>query len=203
MKVMLRLTMRVGFLCYIFFAGQVAPIPSQTAGSVPPIKEHFSDELLRLMHEPRLAEASADKDAVIYRVSIFPVWGNDFVVRAEKVGSIYKLWSRELDGGDGYSHKLVRQNEVTLSAADSETLDALIKNLNFFQMPTDDGVHGLDGDGWIFEGVSGGEYYVVERWCASNYKCKQRGLEPFVALCRFLVNKSHSRTPTNKGVRLL
>src|SRR5262245_26151947 len=69
--------------------------------------------------------------------------------------------------------------------------------MNLFQMPTDDGDRGLDGEQWIFEGVAGGKYHVIQRFCAS-YDPKKRGLEPFLALCKFLIDKSTlSERPKN------
>jgi hypothetical protein len=189
-------------VCSVFLAGHTVAIPPEAACGAPPDEQYFSDQCLQQMQEPRLAEAGADKNAVVYRISIFPVWGNSIVVRAQKVGAIYKLWGQELSPGKSCG-KLVARNEVVLSAVDSKTLDALIAHLNLFQMPAHDRVDGCDGDTWVLEGVLGGQYHVVERWCASHCDCGERGLKPFVALCKFLVEKSHSHTPTNKGRRLL
>jgi hypothetical protein len=91
-----------------------------------------------------------------------------------------------------------------LNAEDSKALAVLIKNLNFFQLPRDDRVIGLDGDEWTMEGVSQGHYHIAERWCAADYNPAKRGLKPFLALCKFLIDKSKlSQRPSNKGQRLI
>lgn len=96
--------------------------------------------------------------------------------------------------------------DVELDADDSKTLDALIQDLSFFHLPTDDdkGVIGFDGDEWIIEGVSQGKYHVVQRWCAADYNPEKRGLKPFLALCKFLIDESAlSERPRNKGHKLI
>jgi hypothetical protein len=75
---------------------------------------------------------------------------------------LYSLSARRLDGQAGYEPgKLVESKDVALDADDSKTLAALIQNLNFFQMSTEDDVRGADGDEWIIEGVSHGKYHVA------------------------------------------
>lgn len=70
--------------------------------------------------------------------------------------------------------------------------------------PPNDGVKGLDGDEWVIEGVSQGKYHFVERWCATAYGPKKRGLANFDALCKVLVDKSKlSVRPTNGGHKLI
>ena len=90
-----------------------------------------------------------------------------------------------------------------MSENDSAALEMLIAQLKFFEMPTDVGDLGKDGEEWIIEGVSGGKYHVIERWSAS-YESQKRGLTAFIGLCRFLIDKSTlSVRPTNKGEKLI
>jgi len=63
---------------------------------------------------------------------------------------------------------------------------------------------GMDGDETVFEGVSGGKYHVINRWCATSYDPEKRGLLAFNRLCKFLIDKSKlSWRPRNKGHRLM
>lgn len=160
---------------------------------------------LERMNEPRLPGVAKDLNAEVYRFMILPTWGNSIVVRVQRHGELYSLSARRLDGQAGYDPgKLVESKDIQLDADDSKTLEVLIQNLNFFQLPTDDGVIGFDGDEWIIEGVSHGEYHVVQRWCAADYSPKKRGLKPFLALCKFLIDKcSLSERPRNKGHKLI
>jgi hypothetical protein len=83
-------------------------------------------------------------------------------------------------------------------------LDDLIMKLNLVAMPHDDGVIGVDGDEWVIEGVSQSKYLLVERWWATDYHPKKRGVENFDALCKFLVDKSKlSARPTNNRRALI
>jgi len=86
---------------------------------------------------------------------------------------------------------LVESKNAELSTEDSKTLERLIQKVSFFQLPTtDDDVSGHDGAEWIMEGVSQGKYHVVVRWCADSYDPEKRKLTAFLALCKFLLDKS-------------
>jgi hypothetical protein len=104
---------------------------------------------LERMKEPRLADFTKD----VYRVMILPTWGNSIAVRVRKRAEIYSLSARRLDGPAGYDPgKLVEKTDVELNADDSKTLDALIRKLDFFNLTTDEGAAGPDGDESIIEG---------------------------------------------------
>jgi hypothetical protein len=157
------------------------------------------------MKEPRLPDLAKDANAEVYRLLILPTWGNSIAVRVERHDELYKLSARRLDGQAGYDPgKLVESKDIQLGADDSKTLADLIRNLNLFKLSTDDGVLGNDGDEWIMEGVSQGKYHVAQRWCATEYDPDKRGLKPFLALCKFLIDKSTlSERPKNKGQKLI
>lgn len=156
------------------------------------------------MKEPRLPEAAKETNAVIYRMMILPTGGNPIAVRVQKLNGVYSISARRLDGKAGfYAGKLIEQKDIQLSEDDSRALDVLITNLNLFEMPTDDEVVGLDGVECIVEGVSGGKYHVVERWCPDSYNSQERSLKAFNALCRFLVDRSGlAKSSENKEHRL-
>jgi|SRR5208283_604999 len=155
--------------------------------------------------EIRLSEIATDSQAEVYRMMIFPVWGDPISIRVQKHNGIYALSARRLDAHGGFKvGKLVEQKDCDLTPTDSKVLDDLIEKANLFGMPSDDGVMGLDGDEWVMEGVSQGKYHFVERWCATDYGPEKRGLLNFDALCKFLVDKSKlSARPTNKGHALI
>jgi hypothetical protein len=160
---------------------------------------------LERMKEPRLPALVKDVNADVYRMMILPTWGNSIVVRVQRHGDLYSLSARRLDGQAGYDPgKLVEAKDIELSADDSKTLGVLIQNLNFFQLSTENDIYGHDGDEWIIEGVSQGKYHVVQRWCAPSYNPEKRKLTAFLALCKFLLDKSTlSERPRNMGHKLL
>jgi hypothetical protein len=146
---------------------------------------------LERMKEPRLLSLAKHVDVDVYRIMILPTWGNPIAVRVQKHGELYSLSARRLDGQGGYDPgKLVEAKDIELGADDSKSLAVLIQNLNFFQLPTEDDVIGNDGDQWIIEGVSQGKYHIAVRWCADSYDPERRKLTTFLALCRFLLDKS-------------
>jgi hypothetical protein len=160
---------------------------------------------LERMKEPRLTDFTNDSSVELYRIMILPTWGNSIVVRVRKNGDVYSLSARRLNGQAGYDPGILAEaKNVELTASDARSLDALIWNLHFFQLPTTDDGRGNDGDEWVLEGVAHGKYHVVTRWCATSYDPEKRGLSGFVALFRFLLDKSTlSERPKNKGHKLL
>jgi hypothetical protein len=164
----------------------------------------YSAELHALGEMP-LSEFTRDVDAEVYRLMILPTWGNAIAVRIYKRGSLYYLSARRTDGQAGFDPgKSVESKDVDLDVDDSKTLEDLLKDLNFFMLPTNDDFRGFDGDEWVLEGVSQGRYHVVDRWCATSYDPHKRGLTAFVALCRFLVDKSSlSERPHNRSHKLI
>jgi hypothetical protein len=161
---------------------------------------------LQRMSEPHLRDLAKDVRADVYRMLILPTWGNSIVVRVQRHGELYSLSARRLDRQAGYEPgKLAEKKEVELNADDSKSLGVLIQNLDFFRMPTENHIDGAaDGEEWIIEGVSQGKYHVVQRWCAPSFDTDKRGLSNFVALCKFLLDKSTlSERPRNNGHKLL
>ena len=200
----------VSGLCYAmtFAFVQNASDPIKTASwveGVTSVKAEWYGRCLGRMNEPRLPELVKDTNAEVYRLMILPTWGNAIVVRVQRHGEFYRLSGRRLDGQAGYEvGKLVESKDIELNSDDSKALGILIQNLNFFKLPHDDNVVGNDGDEWIIEGVFRGKYHLIQRWSASEDNPDKRGLKPFLALCKFLIDKSTlSERPTNKGHKLI
>jgi hypothetical protein len=182
------------------------PIKTNAGGEgVTAFESKWYGKSLERMNEPRLPGLAKDVNADVYRIMILPTWGNPIVVRVQRHGDLYSLSARRLDGQGGYDPgKLVEAKDIELGADDSKSLAVLIQNLNFFQLPAEDRVRGFDGDQWIVEGVSQGKYHVAVRWCADSYDPEKRKLTTFLALCRFLFDKSTlSERPSNKGHKLI
>ena len=143
------------------------------------------------MDEPSLLNASRDKNLASYRLTILPTWGNAVAVRIQKQGQIYLVSSRRLSGEAGFKPgKLIEKRDFHLPQSDSIALENLIVSLRFFEMPETDDAKQSDGDEWVLEGVSGRRYHVIRRCCAGSLDTKGRGLEPFLTLCKFLIDHS-------------
>jgi hypothetical protein len=196
----------------LFFGLSCALIPSTPqdtskvwVGDVTAFESKWYGKSLERMNEPRIAEVAKDENADVYRLLILPTWGNSIAVRVQRHGELYSLSAHRLDGQAGYDPgKLVESKDIELDVNESKTLTALIKDLNFFQLSTDDKVEGNDGDEWIIEGVSHGNYHVAERWCPTEYDPAKRKLKPFLAFSKYLVDKSTlSDRPKNKGHKII
>ena len=189
-----------------YAADSYFPIKTKAgAEGVTEFESKWYGKSLERMSEPRLPKLVNDANVDIYRMMILPTWGNSIVVRVQRHGELYSLSARRLDGQAGYDPgKLVESNDIELGAGDSKTLSLLIRNLNFFQLATDDDLIGHDGEEWILEGVSQGKYHLVQRWCPTSYNPEKRGLTAFLALSKFLLDRSTlSERPKNKGHKLI
>src|SRR6266480_3674065 len=118
------------------------PIKTKTGGEgVTEFESKWYGQSLERMKEPRLPEFAKDANAEVYRITVLPTWGNSIAVRVQKHGELYSLSARRLDGQAGYNPgKLVESKDIALGADDSKTLAALIQNLDFFQISTEDDV---------------------------------------------------------------
>src|SRR6202035_4764099 len=174
-------------LCALTWAlpdGSHFPVKSKArTEGVTAFEAQWFGKVLAQMNEPPLPEFAKDVKADVYRMMILSTWGNSILVRVEKHGTRYSLSARRLGGQAGFElGKLVEAKNIELSAEDSKTLEQLIQRVSFFQLPTDDGVLGHDGEEWILEGVSQGKYHVAKRWYASSYNAEKRGLMAFLRL---------------------
>ena len=160
---------------------------------------------LERLEEKGLSDFAKDENTEVYRMMILPTWGNAIAVRVERKQGGFVLISKRTSGQAGFDPgKLAETREVQLSAEDAQKLSALLADVKFFEMATEEKFMGFDGDETVFEGVSGGKYHVITRWCATAYDPKKRGLLRFNSLCKFLIDKSKlSERPQNKGHRLM
>jgi hypothetical protein len=90
---------------------------------------------------------------------------------------------KELDGAGGYEPgklKLDRKRELTL-----EEWSGFMRHLDdscYWQLLSQDHADGNDGSQWIFEGIKGGRYHVVDRWTPQNGSYRE--------LCLFMLQLS-------------
>ncbi len=186
---------------YVFFPISTKPGQSGLAR----LRAEWCAENLRRMGEPSLLRASAVSSSRIYRLIVLPTYGNAISVRVTQRGDIYQISSRRLSGNSGFeTGRLVEEKDVSLTAADSRTLDSLFSSLNFFGLPTEGATPLGDADEWVLEAAVDGKYHVVMRCCISYQLTKEPSLGAFVELCKFLISKSGlTERPKNGDAELL
>lgn len=74
---------------------------------------------------------------------------------------------------------------LTVSANDVSDFLGRLDKAHFWEMPTQSQHRGLDGADWMMEGVRGGTYHIVVRWCPGSYNFSSEG-ETFADAARFL-----------------
>lgn len=183
--------------CRLSAAEPGFPFPAQVAGEA---EGDLYGGVLRRMREPALAQLARNPKSQAYRFLLVPAFGNAVSIRVARVGDIYRLAARRLDGKAGQSPgRLAEQTDLTLSGADAGQLARQIELLRLFDMPTEKDQQGRDGEDWVVQGVEHGKYHAVSRWCAGSEGREKRHLERFVAFCTFLYHKSGLTGPALNG----
>jgi hypothetical protein len=123
---------------------------------------------LSTMDEPSLWKMAAEKAPETYRFTWLRSFHAPFVfrleVRADKTGSLV-VKSTSHKGGDV---RLVLNKNIPLDRAQVRRFASALDEVGFWNLPTNElshsGLVGLDGAQWVFEGVKGGRYHVIDRW---------------------------------------
>ena len=122
---------------------------------------------LSAMDEPSLLKMAEARAHEVYRFTWLRTFHAPFTfrldVRPDGSGS---LLVKSTNGKGGYNAgQLVLNKAVSLDARQVQRFTTALDGLRFWNLPTTDpSVLGLDGAQWIFEGVKGGKYHVVDRW---------------------------------------
>jgi hypothetical protein len=131
-------------------------------------RNNWYSKHLRAMKEESLY--SPDNEWVeSYRFLWLRSFHNPVAVRIWKCGSTRFISVKESDGAGGYEPgnlKLDRKRELTLD--EWHEFRRHLDDSCYWHLPTRDDSSGFDGAQWIFEGVKGGRYHVVDRWTPQN-----------------------------------
>ncbi len=110
-------------------------------------------------------EAIHDSDKEIYRMYMHPSFRSDTLMRIEINGDgtsevVLKIGDRFL-----YPPDNTISAETTFTKAETDAFLELIRTADFWNLPEEKNVLGLDGHDFVIEGVKDGVYHAVERWC--------------------------------------
>ena len=135
-------------------------------GDSPDFVAKWYSEHLAAIGEPSLWMLSRrDSEATAYRLLWLPTFHHPVCVRIDRTRDGAKLRARVLNGMGGYAPgQIAIDRSVTLGADQFIALNRRLEQAAFWEMPTELGDLGLDGDQLIVEGVTTGKYHVVDRW---------------------------------------
>ncbi len=133
----------------------------------------YSGQLVALQEPVLYTVTNVDE---VYRFTWLRSFHSPVAIRIERSGDKYTLYWKESSGAGGYDPgKLETDMHKTLDRASWDDFAALIKNIDFWQMPIDTYPHGNDGAEWILEGKTADKYHVVHRWAPKRetafFKC--------------------------------
>jgi hypothetical protein len=165
------------------------PVASLSQEIIPAEKLRASKEYqntLPLFKEPQIFPAPNPK-VEIYRIFISPTFYHALSIRVERDGEGYSLVAKYLSGEVGYDWgRLKGEKKRRLNEKEWWKLVDLINRASFWTLPSKDkesepsekgeATICLDGTGWYLEGVSGGKYQVVDRYCPESREFKAIGL---------------------------
>ncbi|HEX8736177.1 MAG TPA: hypothetical protein VF721_12690 [Pyrinomonadaceae bacterium] len=116
-------------------------------------------EYLRWMGEKSLLDAS-DGGAEIYRFFWLRSFDRPIFMRVERRGNRIKLFTKELSAPQTVSRNYSRNLDRTEWC---EFLK-LLRQADYWNLPTSQRVDGVDGAQWLLEGVRENRYHLVDRW---------------------------------------
>ncbi len=141
-------------------------------------KIEWYSEHLGAMHEPSLLNMVGNEENRVYRF----LWLRSFhvpiairlTVDSSGAGS---LTTKMLSGAGGYCPGiLIKDETITVMKEDVREFISLLQKANYWELPTNKKVLGLDGAEWIIEGVNGGRYHVVNRWTPEEGEFRKAAL---------------------------
>ncbi|MGA2119249.1 MAG: hypothetical protein ABSH56_31415 [Bryobacteraceae bacterium] len=126
---------------------------------------------LKALHEPSLWELSRDPRAEAYRFLWLRSFHHPIVVRlvVRSSGSGWIHVGITNDKGGNEPGRMMRRQVSWLTKTKTQSLLAAFESADFWNLPTlavaEQGAARVDGAQWVLEGVRGGRYHVVDRFC--------------------------------------
>ena len=157
------LVLALGVLLPGYAAAQFFP-----PGTLSESSASWYSKRLSTMDEPSLWKMATEKAPETYRFTWLRSFHAPFVfrleVRADKTGSLV-VKSTSHKGGDA---RLVLNKSIPLELVQVQRFTSALGKVGFWNLPTNDlsqsGLIGTDGAQWVFEGVKGDRYHVIDRW---------------------------------------
>lgn len=149
-------------------------------------KNHWYSRMLTAMKEPILPMESNNVE--IYRFTWLRTFHHPIMVRVYIQQNKTFLALKVLDGFGGFDPgDIVTDKIIRISKKNWEMLESKIKDLKFWNQPSEIESVGLDGADWILEGKVKGTYHFMTRWAP-------QGTE-FGRVCWYILNLSGIKIP--------
>jgi hypothetical protein len=137
------------------------PVGALAPGS-PDLDEHLSrwySTPLWAMNEPRLFENSQGEG---FRFTWIGSFGQPFSVRVTKYSTGASATGRVADGVGGFrASKIIKSSTRQISSLQWEELVKEGNAIQFWELPPEQGILGMDGSRWVLEAYQDGRYHVV------------------------------------------
>ena len=132
---------------------------------------------LSALGEPSIYQLSKNKDMKVFRFTLLPSFDHPIAVRIvinqDGTGILY---AKMTDGKGGYDPgKISNTVEKKINKDIVKEFLNVIESENFWQLPTNKEVLGLDGEQWIVEGLSNGHYHLADRWSPEKGSVRRIG----------------------------
>jgi hypothetical protein len=148
-------------------------------GAVSDFQQVWFAEHLRVMGEP-IIKPSEDVKYFALRVLYLPTRENPIAIRYELRNGIATHRSVMLSGRGGYAPGQISKDTFSeVPAEEFERVIVALEKSDYWYLPDNDGVSGMDGSRLIIETVKDGNYRVFSRW-TPEHQTKDRKLSNLV-----------------------
>ena len=120
--------------------------------------------ILFALKEPILKDYKGDKE--VYRFTWLRSFNHPVVIRLEKQGNSFRLFSKVSDGAAGYEPgKIIFDTTLNLTQKQIDTINHQLEKAKFWTLQTETrDNNGKDGSEWIIEVFKDNQYHMAVRW---------------------------------------
>lgn len=139
----------------------------------------YVSHLLAMREQPMYPPSAVQSES--YRLLYLPTFEHPTAVRLTNSKEGWITTCKRSDGLGGYgAGQFAAESERHLSQVEVQQLSSLLFGFDFWALPSSEQDSGCDGTQAILEGVCGGVYHVVDRWCPHG--------TPYAEMVEFLLS---------------
>jgi hypothetical protein len=150
---------------------------------------------LRQLREPSLLERKNRRGYSAYRFLLIPSFSPSLVIRlVVNPDGTGTLAAKLRTNSRGEDKNAPREQTVTAASEQVNEFFDLLRDADFWALPTAKSERGFDGQEWLLEGAWDGKYHVVDRWSGSMEASYSRA-------CKYLQELSPLKAETTRTKR--